>query len=295
MIGEVESLTDDSGDAVEDGELTEEKDIRPDWLIEEEGDGWEDSVFEFVSVTVVDAEVDTDTDDKGELVTEGLEDGDFDVCTDCVLVIVSIIDWEIKPEGVSELDTLDEDESDEKGVPEVEAQADAVNDIKDVPEFDSMAVDESLWIVDGDIEGITLPENESLNEALLLNDISEDCVEVTWAEKLNVEIVVEDIDTAAVIESLEKGDDEDDSSMLPDGDPLNIGLLLNVESGVCVLVVSGEILIDVSEVKELDTTAEGESDDNDEGEDDMSALFDGESLNEELPLIDASDDCVIEE
>ena len=83
--------------------------------------------------------------------------------------------------------------------------------------------------------------------------------------------------------------------MLPDGDPLNIGLLLNVESGVCVLVVSGEILIDVSEVKELDTTAEGESDDNDEGEDDMSALFDGESLNEELPLIDASDDCVIEE
>ena len=49
-------------------------------------------MFEFVSVTVVDAEVDTDTDDKGELVTEGLEDGDFDVCTDCVLVIVSIID-----------------------------------------------------------------------------------------------------------------------------------------------------------------------------------------------------------
>jgi hypothetical protein len=278
VIGEVESLTDENGEAVEDGDLTEEEDIRPDWLFEEEDDGWLDSVFDLVSITVAEDEVDTDIVVEGELVAEGLAEGDFDVCTDCVFVIVSTRDWEIKPEDVSELDTL----------------ADAVNDMRDVPDFDSKFDGESLWIEDGDIEDIALSDNDPLNEALLLIDMSEDCVYVTRGEKLNVDIVVEDVDTTAVIESLGNGEVEDDSSELPDGDPLTNEVILKVDSGVCVLVVYGEILIVVSEVKEWDTRAEGESDVIDDGEDDSSALLDGESLNEELPLIDASDDCVIE-
>ena len=189
--------------------------------MEEEKDDREVSVLVGASVTVVNDEVVTDAVANGDLVTEGLEVGDFDVCTDCVLVIVPLTDEETDAEDGSELETRGEDENDARDDSEAVRYDDTDNDAKFVPELDSMAVDESLLIGDGENDSKALADGKPLSEELLLKLASWVCVFVVAGDILLVVSEEKERVVTAEFEFDINDDGEVESTALYDGDSLN--------------------------------------------------------------------------